>query len=598
MLCAVTFKVGADINTSSPQNDYDAIFMVTSGSMKPTLCPSDVIFCKNISDVSEITVGPAPLGDIIAFRSPRDLKDIIVHRAIDKWYENGTWFFTTKGDANLNPDYWAVPLDLVFAKVVMLQRTITVLWNITKYQITIITNSALDTKGKLFDPLTKQIVYDVIYLLTQSYSYSWCNVTVSKSLLNGNFTVSVNGTQVIFDMSSNATHTSLTFNFSKVPYNVKIEGTTIKAYSPIKTGHWVEYSNFIFKWKTNTSINPPEELSLWNQTEWAKVEVQEVSGLIIFLGNYPPYYKRIIYDQGPMITYKATFHFKNNTEETYISSFKEPEYSFPLFPYSHFPYPSHFPHPLLFLPIISGLKAGESISLCPLYSYPYYRFKINQTVSLKYGGMLREINFLNLSKTISYESNHTVYLWYYEWDRETGFPMRFQVYFLWQNQTANLEMSCYFKMVDTNIWNTGLHKYLINVANQSFTMTIQSNSTISNFNFGRDEKKISFVVEGTPRTIGYCNITIPMDLLGGPYTVIFDDTIILAGYNPPTNGTHAFIHITYTHSTHTIEITGTTVIPEYPSIRMLLTLVMTTTLLIAALRKKGTKTLEKMPSRR
>ena len=83
--------------------------------------------------------------------------------------------------------------------------------------------------------------------------------------------------------------------------------------------------------------------------------------------------------------------------------------------------------------------------------------------------------------------------------------------------------------------------------------------------FCKDEKKINFTVQGETGTIGYCNITIPCDLLGGPYTVIFDNSMILKDYNAPTNGTHAFIYITYNHSSHTIEIIGTTVIPEYPS---------------------------------
>jgi len=89
-------------------------------------------------------------------------------------------------------------------------------------------------------------------------------------------------------------------------------------------------------------------------------------------------------------------------------------------------------------------------------------------------------------------------------------------------------------------------------------------------------------------TTGYCNITIPIELLGGPYTVKFDDETILENYDAPTNGTHAFIYITYNHSTHTIEIIGTTVVPEYPTMTILTTLLILT-LFIATFTKKRNK---------
>ncbi len=50
-----------------------------------------------------ILVGKSPekidVGEIIVYRSKRP--DPIIHRVIDKWQENGKWFFQTKGDNNI-----------------------------------------------------------------------------------------------------------------------------------------------------------------------------------------------------------------------------------------------------------------------------------------------------------------------------------------------------------------------------------------------------------------------------------------------------------------------------------------------------------------
>ena len=40
------------------------------------------------------------LGDIIVFRSSRP--DPIIHRVVDKWQENGIYYFQTKGDNNID----------------------------------------------------------------------------------------------------------------------------------------------------------------------------------------------------------------------------------------------------------------------------------------------------------------------------------------------------------------------------------------------------------------------------------------------------------------------------------------------------------------
>jgi len=142
------------------------------------------------------------------------------------------------------------------------------------------------------------------------------------------------------------------------------------------------------------------------------------------------------------------------------------------------------------------------------------------------------------------------------------------------------------KKASFQMWKTLYHEVVVD--GQTFIVTTESNSTISNFNFNKKDKKTTFTVDGLEDSIGYCNITIPLDLLGGPYTVEVDNATVLENYDAPTNGTHAFIYLTYNHSTHIIEIIGTTVIPEFPS-TILLTLIALSTLSATMLKKRFLK---------
>jgi signal peptidase len=87
------------------RTDYP-LLAVASGSMRPTLNIGDLIIVQGFSNYNEINAVPAPDGTIIVFHKPSDPEELIVHRAVDKADENGTWFFQTKGDNNGSPDYW------------------------------------------------------------------------------------------------------------------------------------------------------------------------------------------------------------------------------------------------------------------------------------------------------------------------------------------------------------------------------------------------------------------------------------------------------------------------------------------------------------
>jgi hypothetical protein len=127
-----------------------------------------------------------------------------------------------------------------------------------------------------------------------------------------------------------------------------------------------------------------------------------------------------------------------------------------------------------------------------------------------------------------------------------------------------------------------------------FQIMTESNSTLSDFQFIKGNKKIQFNVAGTTGTSGFCNITIPNQLLGGPFNVTFDGQP-LSEVLSSNNGTHTWLHLTYPQSAHEIEILGTTVIPEFPS-AMLSSLFMVITVCVVALaRKFRSKALPKTP---
>jgi hypothetical protein len=93
-----------------------------------------------------------------------------------------------------------------------------------------------------------------------------------------------------------------------------------------------------------------------------------------------------------------------------------------------------------------------------------------------------------------------------------------------------------------------------------FQVATESNSTISNFKFIQAEKKILFTVTGPLGTAGFCNVTIPKPLLRGNFKVVFDGNV--TDLILQDNATHTSLYLTYEHSGHSVEITGTIVLPE------------------------------------
>ena len=129
------------------------------------------------------------------------------------------------------------------------------------------------------------------------------------------------------------------------------------------------------------------------------------------------------------------------------------------------------------------------------------------------------------------------------------------------NIKSKLETSARFEVVSSNA-------FAVNAEGRNFEVDIASNSTVKDFAFEQQDKKVSFVVDGETGTRGVTQITIPKALLSGEMMVSIDGKAI-----PPESSEVVAIanteegmtlEINYHHSEHTVEVSGTSVVPEFP----------------------------------
>jgi outer membrane protein assembly factor BamB len=124
------------------------------------------------------------------------------------------------------------------------------------------------------------------------------------------------------------------------------------------------------------------------------------------------------------------------------------------------------------------------------------------------------------------------------------------------------------------------YHYTINAGGQDWDVMLVINATPGALNSSGliTLKKITYTLQGISGTTGMSNITIPKALLGGPYTVTVDGGL---PNDPPgvivtSNSTHSSLYFEYGQSTHTVEIIGTIVIPEFPTTTLLTVLMLVT----------------------
>jgi len=130
-----------------------------------------------------------------------------------------------------------------------------------------------------------------------------------------------------------------------------------------------------------------------------------------------------------------------------------------------------------------------------------------------------------------------------------------------------------FNTFDAGTWNR-----------VTYYIDVISNSTVSNFAFNVEQKLVGINVTGINGTVGFCRITVPNAMLGGPYVILVNDSPPLT-LNEMSNGTFTFLYFTYRHSTKTVTIIGTHAVPEFRSALILLLLMVFSILSAVSIKK-------------
>lgn len=124
---------------------------------------------------------------------------------------------------------------------------------------------------------------------------------------------------------------------------------------------------------------------------------------------------------------------------------------------------------------------------------------------------------------------------------------------------------CYLNPLCMSI-NIPLHKpEIINVNGTTFTIDTLSTSSITDLNLDQNQKKISVKLSESRRDSGlsFIHLTFPKALLGGDFLVNIDNEASQQSFFTVANDTHSRLVIEYQPGDRTIEVVGTSVIPEF-----------------------------------
>ena len=209
-------------------------------------------------------------------------------------------------------------------------------------------------------------------------------------------------------------------------------------------------------------------------------------------------------------------------------------------------------------------------------------FSVNETILLKYGDAMMEVNHLNLSYTIDDQPRSENYYW----EKSTGLIVKWRIS---GSETADDAV----ETLNVHFQRVGLEQvFYPYIDSDAYPVTVNSDSTILGFEFNQTEKQLSLDVTGKTGTSGSCEITFPDGLLWGTFSLSMDGITLVEGedYSQTYNEAHYTFHISYIHSSHTIEIVASEAVPEFPA-WMILPLFMTATLLAVMLYRKRLRNL-------
>ncbi|HDQ05328.1 MAG TPA: hypothetical protein ENN36_01225 [Candidatus Bathyarchaeota archaeon] len=201
----------------------------------------------------------------------------------------------------------------------------------------------------------------------------------------------------------------------------------------------------------------------------------------------------------------------------------------------------------------------------------------NETVLMKCGDAMMEVNHLNLSYTLDGQPRSENYYW----EKSTGLIVKWTMSGSETKDGTTETVIVHFQRV-------GLEHVLYPYIDiDAYPVTVNSNSAILGFEFNQPEKQIRLDVTGKTGTYGFCEITFPDGLLWGTFSLSMDGYALVEGddYTQTHDGTYYTFSISYIHSSHFIEIVASDVVPEF-SAWAILPLFMAATLLAVMLYRK------------
>jgi len=206
-------------------------------------------------------------------------------------------------------------------------------------------------------------------------------------------------------------------------------------------------------------------------------------------------------------------------------------------------------------------------------------FSVNETVLMKYGDAMMEVNHLNLTYWIDDQPRSENYYW----EKSTGLIVKWIISGSEVVEDDAIEtLTLYFQRV-------GLEQvFYPYIDSKDYPVTVDSDSTILGFEFNQTERQLSLNVTGKTGTSGSCDVVVPGNLLWGTFSLSMDGYALVEGedYSQTYDGTYYTFQISnYIHSSHTIEIVASDAVPEFPAL-MILPLFMTATLLAVMLYRK------------
>ena len=296
----------------------------------------------------------------------------------------------------------------------------------------------------------------------------------------------------------------------------------------VKAGDWAGYGDVSYEWASNWPG--------YNQTPFA-VNMSYFSGEILGVSN-------------GNVSSRSTTIYKNGTEEV------EESWSNIITGEGN-----------LTVAIPANLGPGDKIpGNLTWYTEEPLSLTINGTVTRRYAGANREVNYVNITYPIIYDSTqYGNWNMSFYWDKKTGIMceelVSYKMNMTQDSTNYSMNVSMLWRLTATNMW-PAISSIIWD--STTFNATMSSNSTISNFDFNQPSKTISLNLTGPDGKSGYCNITFPTQLLGGPYTVLINGLAVAPGVT--SNATHTSLYVTYTHSERKLEIIGDIVIPEFPTI--------------------------------